>query len=169
VRSSLLVAVVLSAALTGCTADSSATTSPSADSDALVVGGPSAGASPSAEPEPSLVEVAPSLPPRPTGPSCAGGRRTSPLDEPDYSDFLRFGGRTYFLSLERAQVRLGREVGVVRCRLDGSGTPRSYEPRDGDAAYEAAGTRLYRVVGRPLREALAVRDPDGITLYEVER
>jgi hypothetical protein len=106
---------------------------------------------------------------RPSGPTCdQSGRQVGPDEEPDWPDLVRFDGRYYYLHDHDGDVRIGEGVGVVRCRLLGSGTPRGYEPHDGDAAYLEVGTTLHRVVGRPLAEAIAARHGTRTEIYEPE-
>ena len=106
---------------------------------------------------------------RPSGPTCdTAGRTVGPDEELDWSDFVHFEGQYYLLEEEDSDVALGEVVGRVRCRLIGSGTPADYEVRDGDAAYLDVGTKLYRVVGQPLDEVLAVRFGDQTALYRPE-
>jgi hypothetical protein len=115
-------------------------------------------------PAPETVVIA-----RPSGPTCdAGGRIVGPGEEPDWSDFFHFAGRDYLLDEEDSPAAVGEVVGRVRCRLVGSGTPRGYTQRDGDAAYLDVGTKFYRVVGQPVEAVLAVRVGDQIDLYRPE-
>lgn len=115
-------------------------------------------------PAPQAVVIA-----RPSGPTCdAGGRTVGPDEELDWSDFFHFAGRDYLLDEEDSPAAVGEVVGHVRCRLVGSGTPRGYTHRDGDAAYLDVGTKFYRVVGRPVGEVLAVRLGNQIDLYRPE-
>ena len=62
-------------------------------------------------------------------------------------------------------MQLAEQVGQVSCRLIGSGTPRDYAGRDGDAAYLEVGTTIHRVVGTPLDHAVGVRVGDEVELY----
>lgn len=118
-------------------------------------------------PEPGAVVLNGPTATVPPGPSCdAGGRTQTVGREQDYSDFVKFGGQTYQLAREDAEVILAVAVGRVRCRLAGSGTPNEYVPTDGDAAFLPAGTRLYRIQGLRLADALAVRRSGSVSVYE---
>lgn len=120
--------------------------------------------SPVAAAEPTTTAVVPS----PSWLPCGLGRPDVSA-EPDYSDFIMYAGRMYVLAVEDAKVVLGSAVGRVRCRLRGSGALNSYLPRDGDAAFVVAGTRLYAIRGRALADALAVSSNGTVAVYEVQR
>ena len=112
------------------------------------------------ETEPPVVVV------RPSGPTCdPSGRQVPPDEELDWSDFLRFDGRLYLLADDAGPVQLAEQVGRVSCRLVGSGTPRDYAGRDGDAAYLEVGTAIHRVLDSPLDHAVGVRVGDEVELY----
>lgn len=92
----------------------------------------------------------------------------------DYVDFVRVDGRTY-LALDRDLTRpvpagdLGEQVGAVRCMLSGRNDDRSYVPRDGDAAYLAAGAALHAVPGYAPGFRIAAQAPGGESrIYEVD-
>lgn len=123
---------------------------------------------PGRQSSPAMTGAPVTLEPRTSWRPCGPGHPALSA-EPDYSDFIMHAGRMYVLAVDDAKVVLGTSVGRVRCRLRGSGATTSYLPRDGDAAFVAAGTRLYPIRGRSLAEALAVVANGTVTVYEVER
>lgn len=88
----------------------------------------------------------------------------------DYVDFVQALGRQY-VNMQRSKPtvvpreRVGSQVGVVKCRLDGSSAGPGYRPRDGDAGFLAPRTPVYRVVDRTPQEAVAVPLNGAFVLY----
>jgi hypothetical protein len=91
----------------------------------------------------------------------------------DYLDFFRLGGVTY----EVADHGVGRaidhrDLGPMFARISGnpptSGDCRSYRPGDGDAAFLAPGSSVYRVTGYRPSFRLAASHHGGLRLYEAQ-
>ena len=90
----------------------------------------------------------------------------------DYIDFVKLGGITYQAAwtspvrpLQAAD--LGPAYGKVKVKLEGSQDP-SHQLQDGDAAFLALGTQLYRVNGYLPRFRLAATRDGRLTLYEAD-
>ena len=105
----------------------------------------------------------------PTGPTCDGEPAVSRAEEPDWPDFVVMDGRKYFAQGASDQpLTLGPVVGTVRCQLINSGTQRSYQPVNGDAAGLPAGTAIYAVAGQDSATVLATKTPSGIETWRPE-
>jgi hypothetical protein len=120
---------------------------------------------------PSTAATRPTPPwigPVPRCPQPAGGQDSGA--QVDYVDFVRLGGREYLASQGTVPATaLGGRAGKVACGLSTIGPGPAYRPRDGDAAYLAAGTSLYAVAGYPVTFRLAAPGPRGrFRLYEVD-
>ena len=86
----------------------------------------------------------------------------------DYVDFVILDGQEYIRgasALARADV--GERVGVVRCRIEGSGASADYRPVDGDAAFLPPGTPLFAVRARPMTSAIAALRSGRYIIYVV--
>ena len=111
----------------------------------------------------------PAAPPADAG--CPAGG-DGPGTVVDYVPFVRHEGRQYVdhgaagASVPDEQV--GREVGTVTCRLDGTGYDPARPPQDGDAAFLPVGTALHELAGASPAVRLVARDGATWRLYEVD-
>ena len=104
---------------------------------------------------------------------CAAGCSNShSAVQIDYIDFVKLGGITYQAAwtspvrpLQTAD--LGPVYGKVKVKLEGSQDP-SHQLRDGDAAFLALGTQVYRVNGYLPTFRLAATHDGRLTLYEAD-
>ncbi|WP_337062859.1 hypothetical protein [Kineococcus sp. G2] len=63
---------------------------------------------------------------------------------------------------------IAEEVGRVQCRIAGTVTDPSFDPRDGDAAHLPPGTPLHAVSGQPVQAAVAVEQDGSWHLYTAD-
>jgi hypothetical protein len=105
--------------------------------------------------------------------ACDGVRGRPGTAACDYLDFIRLGGITY----EVADHGVGRaidqrDLGPVFARITGnpptSGDCRSYRPENGDAAFLAPGSSVYRVKGYRPSFRLAASHHGHLRLYEAQ-
>jgi hypothetical protein len=105
--------------------------------------------------------------------ACDGVRGRPGAAACDYLDFIRLGGVTY----EVADHGVGRaidqrDLGPMFARITGnpptSGDCRSYRPGDGDAAFLASGSSVYRVTGYRPSFRLAASHHGRLRLYEAQ-
>lgn len=104
----------------------------------------------------------------PAGADCPRPGRSDARTMIDYVDFVQVNGRQYtrFGPVRVTPgVRVGERLGVVRCRLQGSGASPEYSPADGDAAFLSPGTEVFALRNQPVSKAVAVRLGDGYVLY----
>jgi hypothetical protein len=90
----------------------------------------------------------------------------------DWVNFIRFGGITYLANYhpgrELQQADLGAQFDTVRASLANNVHDPNYQARDGEAAYLAVGTPVYRVLGYAPTFRLAARQSGKIVLYEAD-
>lgn len=105
--------------------------------------------------------------------ACDGVRGRPGTAACDYLDFIRRGGVTYEVAdhgVGRAIDR--RDLRPVFARITGnpptSGDCLSYRPRDGDAAFLAPGSSVFRVKGYRPSFRLAARHHGRLRLYEAQ-
>jgi hypothetical protein len=105
--------------------------------------------------------------------ACDGARGRPGAAACDYLDFIRLGGVTY----EVADHGVGRaidqrDLGPMFARITGnpptSGDCRSYRPENGDAAFLAPGSSVYRVKGYRPSFRLAASHHGRLRLYEAQ-
>jgi hypothetical protein len=73
-----------------------------------------------------------------------------PSGTADYQNFIKWDGRIYVSDpISPKPATFGRQLGMVRCRRDGSRTPVMTEPRDRDAGFLPEGTPFFAVEGLP--------------------
>jgi hypothetical protein len=105
--------------------------------------------------------------------ACDGARGRPGPAACDYLDFIRLGGVMYEVADHGVGRAIGqRDLGPVFARITGnpptSGDCRSYRPRDGDAAFLASGSSVYRVMGYRPSFRLAARHHGRLRLYEAQ-
>ena len=89
----------------------------------------------------------------------------------DWVQFIKFGGVTYITSTnpQDLKVEIGPEFAQVKFQLNGNVSHPQYQSKDGDAAYLAVGTPIYRVKGYKPEFRLAARESDNTwQLYEAD-
>ena len=104
------------------------------------------------------------------------GGQTSPDEQGmviDWMDFVQFGGITYQAVSPRpgralTANDLGPVLATVHFQLDGHVHAANYRSKDGDAAYLAAGTKVYLVKGYTPAFRLAAYEQGSLTLYEAD-
>lgn len=106
-------------------------------------------------------------------PACAGAHSSVTAAACDYADFIRLGGVTYEVADQGVGRAIGqRDLGPVFARITGnpptSGDCLSYRPRDGDAAFLASGSSVYRVTGYRPSFRLAASHDGRLRLYEAQ-
>ena len=97
---------------------------------------------------------------------------TSPAVQIDYTDFVKLGGVTYQAEWTSPvhpiqDAELGPVYGKVKVKLEGSQDPK-HQLQDGDSAFLAPGTQVYRVTGYQSTFRLAARHDGRLTLYEAD-
>jgi hypothetical protein len=105
--------------------------------------------------------------------ACHGARGRSVAAACDYLDFIRLGGVTYEVADHGVGRAIGqRDLGPLFARTTGnpptSGDCRSYRPRDGDAAFLASGSSIFRVTGYRPSFRLAASHDGRLRLYEAQ-
>ena len=92
----------------------------------------------------------------------------------DYVDFVRLGGITYVAPAASTPAGrqlqnsdLGAAYGQVKVKLDGSQDP-NHQVQDGDSAFLAPGTQVYRVNGYRSTFRLAATHDGRLFLYEAD-
>jgi hypothetical protein len=95
-----------------------------------------------------------------------------PVSIIDWVDFVRFHGIIYLSKTEAGrplrQSDLGIRSAVVRFKVADVVHDIAYRVRDGDAAFLAIGTPLFRVKGYASTFRLAARTASGIELFEAD-
>jgi hypothetical protein len=91
----------------------------------------------------------------------------------DWVNFVRFGGITYIAVDTRpgralARSDLGPVFATVQFKLEGNVHDPGYQTKDGDAAFLAAGSKVYTVKGYRPTFRLAAQQDNGLTLYEAD-
>ena len=102
----------------------------------------------------------------------AAGRTSRSAVQIDYTDFVKLGGVTYQAAWTSSvrplqDADLGPTYGTVNVKLEGSQDP-NHQLQDGDAAFLAVGTQVYRVSGYLSTFRLAARHAGRLTLYEAD-
>jgi hypothetical protein len=87
----------------------------------------------------------------------------------DYANFIKWNGRMYVADgTSQTRVRLGRQLGTVRCRFDGSRTPFRSEPRDRDAGFLSQGTPFFAVEDLPPESGIGAAWEGRNLLFSVD-
>ena len=103
---------------------------------------------------------------------CVGCAVQPPMAVIDWVNFIRFHGVTYLASFDAGRELqagdLGAQYAIVRFHVADTVHDPGYRLQDGDAAYLAVGTPVYRVVGYAPTFRLAARQDGRILLYEAD-
>jgi hypothetical protein len=91
----------------------------------------------------------------------------------DWVDFIKFDGITYLANRSETSQPLqahdlGRVFATVQFKLEGNVDDPTYQTRDGDAAFLEPGTPVYTVKDYAPHFRLAVKQQEGILLYEAD-
>ena len=103
---------------------------------------------------------------------CAACALQPPMAVIDWVNFIRFHGITYLANFDAGRELqasdLGAQYATVRFHVADNVHDPGYRLQDGDAAYLAVGTPVYRVVGYVPTFRLAARQDGRILLYEAD-